>query len=89
MYDCPWSYSNDGQCYSLLSLAHFGIEMYILLCTNSWNYYPQIRLPENIKARKYKLSLDINWDKWDYSGTQEVSDILKFDKDYLSVANEI
>ena len=53
------------------------------------NYYPQIRLPENIKARKYKLSLDINWDKWDYSGTQEVSDILKFDKDYLSVANEI
>jgi len=35
--------------------------------------WDEIRLPKNIKAEKYKMSLNIDWEHMNYTGTQEVT----------------
>ena len=38
---------------------------------------PQIRLPDNILADKYRMMLDIDWETMKYSGTQEVHSFIE------------
>ncbi|KAL5257109.1 hypothetical protein ACHWQZ_G012143 [Mnemiopsis leidyi] len=48
--------------------------------------WDNIRLPENIKAKAYKLSLNIDWEHMNYTGTQEVTmDVTGEDTKYFLI----